>query len=143
MAREIEHITVTTGASRMSLRSEVSDAVVDWFRATLADGGSVGLGWTVQLLPTPSGGYVYDLKFDRVSVARCWLCDDLEISAQMWDAASSGRGHGVILRLPERTPWLAVALTVDPAKIVENFAIMMAISEVGDIERCVAWALLE
>jgi len=57
----------------------------------------------------------------------------------MWAAASaSGIDAGARLHRPSMIPWLAVALT-HQALLAPHDAMM----ELGDLERCVAWALME
>lgn len=139
---EIEHITVTSGASRMSSRDEVVDRVVDDLRTALADHGGavVGSRWKVVLLPSPEGCHVYDLNYNGVHIVRCWLCLDRAHEANMWaSAAASSMDPRVRLHPPRRRPWLAVALTPDAVLRAPREALMDA----GDLERCVAWALME
>jgi hypothetical protein len=138
--RALEHITITTGASRLSPRSEVSDQIVDRIRAALAEDGHLwDTGWRVALLPTPEGGHVYDLIWRGVTVARCWLCVSSEVHESLWAAASASTldPHAQLTR-PRNTPWLAAALTAQALQVPAD-ELMAA----GDLERCVAWALLE
>ena len=138
--KAIEHITITTGASRRSPRSEVEDRVVDLVRAGIAAGGALwDSGWTVTLQPTPEGGHVYDLSYRGRDIVRCWLCTDRERSDAIWDAATAGPIiPGTRLHRPASTPWLAAALR--PDAMAAGTAVLM---EVGDLERIVAWTLLE
>lgn len=143
-ATELEHITITTGAVRMSPRSEVGDHVVDLLRQQIASGGDLGAtGWSVALLPTPTGGFVFDLSHKDIGkVARCWLCNSRETSASMWAAASSSRVDSrVRLSMPKAIPWLAASLVL--ATVMHIGARTNLLVEAGDLERCVAWALLE
>jgi hypothetical protein len=77
----IEHITINTGAVRMSPRSEVDDHVVQGTAKALKRDGKVGKGWTINVLTIPANGAVYDLMHDQAGeVARCWLCLDPALS---------------------------------------------------------------
>lgn len=110
--RAIEHITLTTGAARMSPCSEVDDRVLARVRSDMAAGAPLmGTEWRATLLPTPEGGHVYDLTHDGAAVARCWLCVDPAVSEAMWDSAQSGvADQRVRLAPPRGTPWLAAAI---------------------------------
>jgi hypothetical protein len=137
----IEHITITTGARRMSKRSEVADTVVDIVRRAIAhDGGKLwSSGWTVTLLPSSDGGFVFDLAHDKARVVRSWLCVDDTASKSLWqDAMSWSIDPQAILPAPKRTPWLAAALDIKTFRGVSPPILM----EAGDLERCVAWALI-
>jgi len=139
----LEHVTITSGASRMSARSEVSDDAVDEVRSGLAAGGDLGEGWSVSLLdvPDPKAGRVYDLLYQGQTLARCWLCLDKRASEDMWAAASSrGALPGTRLHRPRRTPWLAATLLPAAFLVPDPVEVLMAL---GDLERRVAWALIE
>lgn len=141
----IEHVTLTTGATRESARSEVADHVVHRIREALAtsDGTLWDTGWRVALLPTPEGGHVFDLLWRGTPVVRCWLCVDGGASDEMWRAA---KGGGIVLpgtRLmrPRRVPWLAASMRPEVLSLKDGTATV--VGEAGDLERCVAWALLD
>jgi hypothetical protein len=92
------------------------------------------------LLPTPEGGHVYDLHHRGAHAIRCWLCVDAAMGDEMWSAAVAAK-HPWVVSAPGRTPWLAVALM--PAAIALGLSDPRALMAAGDLERCVAWALLE
>jgi hypothetical protein len=145
---ELEHITITSGAYRMSARSEVRQDVVAMIDEDLATraGKICNTGWRVKLLPIPEGGHVFDLRHGGVRVVRCWLCADPGDSRAMWEAASAGAPDiGINLVAPCGVPWLAAALT---AKSIAAMAQSRnkatdVLYQAGDLERCVAWVLLE
>jgi len=139
----LEHITVTTGATRLSPRSEVRDDIVNKVRKSLAEAnGRLPGRWQVKMLPTPEGGYVFDLMLAKSHIARCWLCADNLAFDGLWGAASSsGLDPHAVIRPPTHTPWLAAALTT--GGIMLAMTEPEALAEAGDLERCVAWALLE
>lgn len=136
----IEHITITTGASRLSPRSEVNDAVVTLIRTSLADheGRLADTGWTIDLIPSPPGGHVYDLVYRGSRIARCWLCTDADAADAIWLSATAGAPAGTRLHRPMTMPWLAAGL-MEGAMVAGPEALLAA----GDLERCVAWALIE
>ena len=140
MLRAIEHVTVTTGASRMSPRSEVDDGVLAEVRGRLA-AGDVGQGLSVAIAQREAEGVLYDLVDAGRPIVRCWLCLDRAVADAMWGAAESyGRlvDARARVRRPKAAPWLAVALLPDaltsaPERIMDS----------GDLARIVAWALIE
>lgn len=143
MTRAIEHITITTGATRMSPRSEVDDQVLARVRADMmADAPLMGTAWRVAVRETPAGGHVYDLTHAGAEIARCWLCVDRSVSDAMWEAAQSGViDERVRLARPRGAPWLAAAIL--PGAITAALARPAVMMEAGDLERVVAWALIE
>lgn len=143
LSRAFEHITITTGATRMSPRSEVDDETIAMIRAALARDGVMGeTGWRVHLLETPPGGRAFDLAYRGSLVVRCWLCTDRSASDAMWEAASAVvPDEHVRLARPRGSPWLAASLL--PGSVALLIKSRGALMEAGDLERCVAWALLE
>jgi hypothetical protein len=139
----IEHITITTGVTRMSPRSEVDDDVVRHIAAALAGRSACrlgGTGWLVRLLPAPPGAHVYDLLHDKCgTIARCWLCLDRQVSDDLWNAATASVPNAHVPP-PLGLPWLAAAITADLSRLVSAPELLV---EADDLERCVAWALIE
>ena len=77
-----------------------------------------------------------------MAAARCWLCLNAHVSKSMWAAALTGRlDPEVHVSQPKSTPWLAAALL--PAAISLGLIDPGVLMELGDLERCVAWALIE
>jgi hypothetical protein len=143
MPKAIEHITITTGASRMSPRAEVNTGVMDIVRADMAAGRPLmGTEWRYHPLPTPAGGSAYDLTHDGTPIARCWLCIDPAVSDDMWEAASAAPlDERVRLTRPRAAPWLAAALRPEAVPAVMKAPAILV--EAGDLERVVAWILLD
>lgn len=145
MSATLEHITVSTGNVRTSPRAEVEDAVVDAIRRALGHRGTGPLwdGWSVKSIqPAPAGTYVFDLFWRGEKLIACWLCSDPAQSEQLWQyPAQLPRPDGVDLSPPAGVPWLACAI-VPPAAIEQDRRYLEALAIVGDVERCVAWALL-
>ena len=142
--RAIEHITINTGAARMSPRSEVADASIALIRAALAGDGRLSVtGWRVVRLPTPPAGAIYDLHHDDAGhVARCWLCLDAAASDAMWEAATAvAPDERARVNRPRGTPWLAATVLPDamPRLVLQP----QLLGQAGDLERCVAWAIIE
>lgn len=141
----LEHITILTGASRLSYRSEVRAEIIDHVRAKLASDGNIGAGWTVKLLKTKVDQiWVYDLFHDAKHIVRCFLCANAADSEAVWLLASQiGSLPGTRLHPPQQLPWLAVAIANAPVIMGDPTMFADVLSEAGDLERCVAWALLE
>jgi len=141
MVKAIEHITITTGATRMSARSEVDDETVRHLQRAIAEGSPLGDGWMYQAQPLLgcTQAWVFDLVCVGAPVVRSWLCADSKQTDAMWARASEEPiDERVVLHRPRGVPWLACALLPGALSIGPEI-LMMA----GDLERCVAWALLE
>lgn len=141
----IEHVTMLTSHTRMSPRNEVSTEIIDHIRERIAMGdGKIDKEWSVEIVPSPDGGHVFDILFHGRIMVRCWLCTDEDYSAEMWRAAMSPKPAHKGNR-PKHIPWLAVEFAfqeTDP--ILKHERIFKRImQELGDLERCIAWALIE
>ena len=121
--RELTHVTLTTGHSRRSPRSEVDDDIVEAFKPIVSGGGGEINGLHVRI-ETP---HTFTLSGRAGSPAvRCWLTTTADADPRLW-ATAGGDG-------PEPTaPWLAVRILVDALKCTPDEMIML-----GDAERCVA-----
>lgn len=147
MTAAIEHLTLSSGHTRRSPRSEVREEIIDRIRAALAAGGEdVGGGWSVRILPgMPDGTAVYDLLHDGRRVVACYLGIDRARANDLWDQldAVMPLAAGAVRRRPKRVPWLAVMPAPDPAVLADPAAFADILLEAGDLERCVAWAILD
>lgn len=139
----LAHLTLSTGHLRHSPRSEVSEDAIRAAREMI--GGATLRGWTVRVLPgIPRGAAVYDLLHDGRRVVACYLGIEPGPAAEMW-----AQMQRTFARLPmppadqPRTPWLAVMLVPDPAVMADPVAFFDILLEAGDLERVVAWALIE
>lgn len=143
----IEHITLSSGHTRRSPRAEVSEAVIDRIRAAIAEGsGDVGGGWTVRLVPgLPEGTAAYDLLHDGRRVVACYLGIARPAADEMWAQIDAVMPMlpGAVRRRPKRAPWLAVMPVPDPAVLADPGAFADILLEAGDLERCVAWAIID
>jgi hypothetical protein len=152
MSETLEHLTLTTGHSRLSPRAEVVRGTIDFIRDCLAkhDGQLGSTGWQVRLIPIRDiqFSYCFDLYWQGKPLVHCFLCAHLSEHEQMWAALHATgltvTALGAVAKQPSHVPWLAVGLNQpllasmrgDPQQIG---AVMM---EAGDLERCVAWTLL-
>jgi hypothetical protein len=136
----IEHITLTTGAVRISPRSEVDDEAIARIVVAMRSGGRLWGGWSVAVTPLAPGAWRYTLRQAGAPVVTCWLCADAGASDATWEAASDPAhlaDERVILHRPRGVPWLAVALLPAALTVAPQH-----LHEAGDAERCVAWAIL-
>jgi hypothetical protein len=146
MADEIEFITITTGATRLSRRTEIPGIAVDEVRAAIAEGRRLlDTGWSVRLRHAPDGCFAYSLVYDGQPVIACYLCVDRAQSDDLWTIASLAPnllGRSMAPK-PTHVPWLASVLA--PSDVIARDPLLLAslVREALDIERCVAWALIE
>ena len=74
--------------------------------------------------------------------ARCFLAITPALEQRLWEQASAYPTlPSAQLTKPAALPWLAVGLLLDGMALLGNQPDLML--ELGDFERCVAWALLE
>jgi hypothetical protein len=85
---------------------------------------------------------IFDLSHRGVEVARCFLAITPASERRLWGEASAYPIlPGVQFDPPALLPWLAAGLLPDGMVLLtDNPEVML---ELGDFERCVAWALLE
>jgi len=130
-----------TGASRMSSRTEVSDDVLNRIREALLYTGGEIAGWTIASREV-SGGYEFDLWHSGTKIVQCWFCTERGASDRMFEEASATAiDERVILARPKGTPWLGV--TLFPESLLTALSNPSILLQAGDLERCVAWTLLE
>lgn len=139
------HLTILTGhARRQSPRAEVDDRVLARLRPILdTSGGALwDSGWGVLVIERSADCAVYDLSAEGIEVARCWLARAAGEEDRLWrEAAAMPSLPGVVPRKPARRPWLAAGLLPDGMLLLRSRPQWML--ELGDLERCVAWALIE
>jgi hypothetical protein len=124
----------------MSSRTEVDDGVVEFVRRSLAGDGRIR-DWKIETRPIP-GGFDFDIRYRGALVVRCWLCVDRSLSEALWEAATQFvPDERVVLARPKGAPWLAGSIA--PSAVLVAMADPSVLFEAGDLERCVAWALLE
>jgi hypothetical protein len=81
------------------------------------------------------------VSHEGVEVARCFLAVTAASEQGLWDQASDyPKLPNVRLTKPASLPWLAVGLLPDGVVLRGSRPEIML--ELGDFERCVAWALL-
>lgn len=130
------HLTLNTGHIRVSPRNEVSNDVIAALQPVVRAGGG--------LLPGPPG---YRMTIDREgrnAVYTIYRIDDggataplvtctLAQEASMRTMTMSVQG----MAMPVRYPWLAVEIHGSALADPES------IGWLGDLERCIAWTIIE
>jgi hypothetical protein len=163
MGTNLHHITLNTGHIAKTSRSDVHPHIIDFLLPILdAEGGPVpGLpGWHLSLLfplddrgaPRPGAAF-FQIADERGTSERpavvamaCWS-DTMQ--AKAWEhTIASYRAWELALQAcefwhdpptnPPPLPWLAICLTP-----WINAASMSAVQALGDLERCIAWGLIE
>ncbi len=132
------HLTLLTGHTRESPRSEVADHVIDVLRPWLAPGThpitQVPGGYSL-VVPVVERGYLATVQQGRVPIASIGVAADEGEAEIVWPALvelQRAVAEPVATR-PATTPWCAVALLV----------VSPATSDwLGDFERCLAWTYL-
>lgn len=147
MNKALQHITLTTGHTRRSPRSEVSDHVIDRLSPVVeAGGGLLGVGdWRIDIVSRQNGYAVWHIGSDRnpkepwVSCAACWDLGAISFAWANMATTLKKVGFPVLVPTPkEDMPWLAVAFL--PGIVAVPLDDIMAL---GDAERCIAWTLIE
>lgn len=152
----LTHVTLMTGHVARTPRTEVLDQAIAYL-APVAEGRchdipEVGL-WIDVFRPKGEDGATLDgtasfsvssiLTQGRVPFVHCVACWDPVMGEMAWAKAEElGQQTGLPscpgLKRPDRTPWLAVAIT--PNMFLSG---MQTIGLLGDLERCMAWTLIE
>ena len=87
---------------------------------------------------------MYDMLFEGQPVVMCLLCTDPRADKIMWDSAMLlPNVTGAIVHKPKATPWLAAYLRLDHPGIANPAEFADVLHEAGDLERVVAWALID
>lgn len=141
----INHITLSTGHSRRSPRTEVGNDVIAWLRPWL----DKLLGGTPLPLPEPSldhysasahieqGGLVMTIYAGAAALVTMAVAARSRQSAPLWAYMQAQHGPSGPGTPAPAAPWLAVALRPGLAQHAD------ANEWLGDFERCVAWAWME
>jgi len=126
MAQELTHVSITSGHSRSSTRSEVHDEMIERLQPIIAAGeGEVG-GVHIRIETKQSFTLAWHPGLPAV---RCWFAH--ESNPTTWMAAG-GQGPEPL------ASWVTVELLAGARRCSAEEMFML-----GDAERCVTWALLE
>ena len=144
----MHHITLNTGHSRQSPRSEVAEHVIDRMRPLCEPGCHdlpMGDGWQLQTTPGESGGLLFTVQHYDEPVVMCCVAGNEVAAAEMWpvlesfyldltDRVPHSAAGWQAPKQPGSTPWLAIVLVSLTKSDVDSLR---------DFERCLAWAWLD
>jgi hypothetical protein len=101
-------------------------------------GGDIGdTGWNARMAGgVGAGSCGFELHYRGIWAVSCYMAWTAADDGPMWRMASEIHGAGHIGR-PHSLPWLAAAIM--PTTII---FLPTAMLEVGDLERCIAWTVL-
>jgi hypothetical protein len=140
---QLNHYALITGHGRLTDLCEVADDVVEVLRPIVAHGGDLPGGLGLRLLLSTekrTGGWLYTIKQRNVPLVTCGLAITQPAADELWphllDVAK-------VVRLPVSVkqppiPWLSVAILPGIARAGRKIADLF-----GDLERCVAWTLID
>ncbi len=142
----LAHLTLATGHLRMSPRAEVGPEALAILAPIVRAGAGLVPGMPgVQItIRRPGSGQALIIihAADGLTYIVAGLAWSQDAADALWPTLiemvrDAGAAHSV-LRRPDHLPWLAVALT--PATVMLG---REKIGMLGDLERCLAWAILE
>jgi len=153
----LTHITIATGHSAVTARSDVAGEVLMRLQPVIdAESGSIPLAgvyldFVRPLDPVthkPRGGaaawsILGGLKPPAPLLAQCVVCWDEDVAAECWEMVlhmqrATGMEPSPRAKRPETLPWLAVVIAPGMASASHE-----TVSMLGDMERCLAWVLIE
>jgi len=138
------HITLETGHSRRSLRTEVSDEIILMLRPHLEGAlrrGTVPLpiegGY--QLKATAAGAFLVGTILDRddTPIVTFGVAPRSRGAAKLWAMLHDGRPTDTEAPQPPAAPWLAVRMEFGALDFPD------ALDWLADYERCIAWTWIE
>lgn len=136
----LQHVTMTTGNVVQSPRSGVQQGTLELLRPLLAAGRGVAAGIPFEVVRRQPGSAL--LTIGAPPAVLCGVCWDQERSADGWAAMLAASHEAGMRSLPAElpaVPWLAVVILPSGAALMSLETIMM----LGDMERCLAWTLIE
>jgi hypothetical protein len=143
MRDAIPHITLNSGHTRSSPRSEVTDEVLGMMRLLACRSGAFDVpgqpGWRTHLT-LESGAAVFDVRRADAPIIMCAVAWRAEGAAEVWTVLARMAVQFGVRKppaMPAAVPWLGVLLL--PTAV----AAREAMDWLGDYERCLAWAILE
>lgn len=143
-SRTVRHVTLSTGHSRLSAKSEISEEILTSpsVRALLHEGGeipAVGAGYELRWTAPPGAGCcVYTVYREGVPLVTCGVAGEDAAGEQLWSMLSdlSVRAGQEVRAVRPAVPWCGVVLL--PGIITDPGALEW----LGDFERVIAWAWL-
>lgn len=156
--KHMEHITLTTGETRISPRSEVADEIIALVQRDLLPLAAFAIpgvreGWTVQLSRETTAS-MFSIYYYGTPILTCGLAMDAFGADVIWPKLKSlhSRSYGCLEGClnkiprgwplepsqPRSVPWLGVVLLPTAAIVPPEDMCWL-----GDFERCVAWAIID
>lgn len=135
----LQQVTMTTGNVVQSPRSGVEQGTMDLLRPMLREGRGVAAGIPFDIARRQPGSAL--LTIGSPPGELCGVCWDHARSVDGWAAmlaATQAVGMKSLPAEPPPVPWLAV--TVLPGILTMGHEV---IGMLGDMERCLAWGLIE
>lgn len=140
--RTIAHLTLFTGNLRNSPRHEVPRSTIDKLMPYVMSGGGEieNTGWTVKMVQgVAPGSCGFTLHHSGLWVFSCYMAWTKATSAPMWEVVKGITKTS--LPKPKSAPWLAVDAMPDMPLLM--FKAPQAMFEAGDLERSIAWSVIE
>lgn len=137
--KTIAHLSLFTGHFRNSPREEVHQEAIDILMPYVMDGGGkiANTSWTVKMVRGAApGSCCFTLHHSGFWLFSCYMAWTSAADEPMWDVVREVTKTKVAR--PKSVPWLAVH-----AMPMFLLAPPHAIIEAGDLERCVAWTVIE
>ncbi len=137
--KTIAHLSLFTGHLRNSPREEVHRETIEMLMPyVMGAGGKIrDTGWTVKMVQGAApGSCCFELRHSGIWLFSCYMAWTTTADAPMWDVVR--QVSKTATAKPKSVPWLAVH-----AMPMFWSAPPRAIMEAGDLERCVAWAVIE
>lgn len=135
----LHHVTINTGHLLISGRSEVMSETMSWLAPMVAAGGGRPAGMPFAIERRSQGSAL--LRIGEPAAVWCGVCWDELRSSDAWMAVLALAQQSGVAHAPDSRPaipWLAV-LTTPVMFTLPPEQIMM----LGDMERCLAWAIIE
>jgi len=148
----LDFITITSGRRSMSPRSEVDDHVIEALKPVLrnAHAGIHSLihgGWSVDLAksdPRRDGGLAFVILHNNRALSQCMAVWQTRQHVGAWEFFRCFKPPFVDEIAEPAVPWLAVNVIADLRnEMMTMIDAMVILPELADVERCVAWTLIE
>lgn len=139
------HYTLNTGHTRNSPRREVCDEVIQCLQPVIEQGGPVPGTAGLQLTVTKYEGGALFTVWQRLPIVSCAVAWTKGAEQELWPGLEliyrdiyGGSSMVNAAKKPAALPWLSVIL-LPPINELD----VESVSLLGDLERCIAWAMFE
>lgn len=147
---QLTHLTIEAAHAAQTSRSDVGDDIIAAVQPLIdAEEGEIGGFWLDFIRPLGEGrrpidgaaAFTIQLGKGGTALASCIVCWREEMARDAWrmvQAPATAPLSGRPVSMPTQTPWLAATLLMGAVRAPDEVVAML-----GDLERCVAWALIE